>query len=180
MIDPDTLAGIAEDALTRARAAGADAADVLVIAHTHLAASQRLGKPERSERAESFDLGLRVFDGKRMAMVASSDHAPDALNELAARAVAMARVVPEDPFCGLADPDQLATEFADLGHGAFTYTLLEALNGQADTGDQRVTVNELKAFLETELPAVSKRYKGSPQYPSSYGYGQDFPIALLP
>ena len=114
MIDPDTLAGIAEDALTRARAAGADAADVLVIAHTHLAASQRLGKPERSERAESFDLGLRVFDGKRMAMVASSDHAPDALNELAARAVAMARVVPEDPFCGLADPDQLATEWPDL------------------------------------------------------------------
>ncbi|MCA8933469.1 MAG: TldD/PmbA family protein [Rhodospirillaceae bacterium] len=114
MIDPETLAGIAEDALTRARAAGADAADVLVIAHTHLAASQRLGKPERSERAESFDLGLRVFDGKRMAMVASSDHAPDALNELAARAVAMARVVPEDPFCGLADPDQLATEWPDL------------------------------------------------------------------
>ncbi|MCB1105582.1 MAG: caspase family protein, partial [Cephaloticoccus sp.] len=64
-----------------------------------------------------------------------------------------------------ASADQLATEFADLGHGAFTYTLLEALNGQADTGDQRVTVNELKAFLETELPAVSKRYKGSPQYP---------------
>ncbi|MCB9960222.1 MAG: TldD/PmbA family protein [Rhodospirillaceae bacterium] len=114
MIDPDSLAGIAEDALSRARAAGADAADVLVIAHTHLAASQRLGKPERSERAESFDLGLRVFDGKRMAMVASSDHAPDALDELAARAVAMARVVPEDPFCGLADPDQLARDWLDL------------------------------------------------------------------
>lgn len=76
--------------------------------------------------------------------------------------------------------DQLATEFADLGHGAFTHTLLQALGGAADTGDKRITVNELKAYLETELPAVSKRHKGSPQYPSSYGYGQDFPIALIP
>ncbi|WP_221029455.1 caspase family protein [Actomonas aquatica] len=79
-----------------------------------------------------------------------------------------------------ASADQFATEFADLGHGAFTHTLLEALNGRADTGDKRVTVNELKAFLESELPAVSQRHKGAPQYPSSYGYGQDFPIALLP
>ena len=75
---------------------------------------------------------------------------------------------------------QFATEFADLGHGAFTHTLLQALDGAADTGDKRITINELKAYLESELPAVTQRYKGAPQYPSSYGYGQDFPIALLP
>ena len=75
---------------------------------------------------------------------------------------------------------QFATEFADLGHGAFTHTLLQALDGAADTGDQRITINELKAYLESELPTVTQRYKGAPQYPSSYGYGQDFPIALLP
>ncbi|MDQ8193262.1 caspase family protein [Coraliomargarita sp. SDUM461004] len=76
--------------------------------------------------------------------------------------------------------DQFATEFADLGHGAFTYTLLKAIDGEADSGDRRVTVNELKAYLESELPEITKKHKGSPQYPASYGSGQDFPIALLP
>jgi PmbA protein len=31
--------------------------------------AQRLGKPEKLERAESRDLGLRVFIGKRQAIV---------------------------------------------------------------------------------------------------------------
>ncbi|MDP0501486.1 MAG: caspase family protein [Verrucomicrobiota bacterium JB022] len=75
---------------------------------------------------------------------------------------------------------QFATEFADLGHGAFTHTLIQGLGGEADAGDRRVTVNELKAYLEAELPEVTQRYKGAPQYPASYGYGQDFPVALLP
>ncbi|HAV13374.1 MAG TPA: hypothetical protein DCX06_07795 [Opitutae bacterium] len=76
--------------------------------------------------------------------------------------------------------DQFATEFASLGHGAFTYTLLKGLNGGADTGDKRITINEIKAYVESMLPEVTKEHKGRPQYPASYGYGQDFPIALLP
>lgn len=73
---------------------------------------------------------------------------------------------------------QFATEFAELGHGAFTYTLLQGISGKADNGDGRVTVNELKAYLESEVPVVTSKYKGTSQYPASYGYGQDFPIAL--
>ncbi|MCH6256887.1 caspase family protein [Puniceicoccaceae bacterium K14] len=76
--------------------------------------------------------------------------------------------------------NQFATEFADLGHGAFTHTLLQALGGAADTGDQRITINELKAYLESELPTITQKYKGTPQYPTSYGHGQDFPIAIVP
>lgn len=76
--------------------------------------------------------------------------------------------------------DQFATEFAELGHGAFTYTLLQGLNGEADSGDKRITINEIKAYVESMLPEVTKTYKGRPQYPASYGVGQDFPIALLP
>ncbi|HAV13372.1 MAG TPA: hypothetical protein DCX06_07785 [Opitutae bacterium] len=73
---------------------------------------------------------------------------------------------------------QFATEFSELGHGAFTYTLLRGLEGKADSGDGRVTVNELKAYLESEVPVVTSKYKGTAQYPASYGYGQDFPITL--
>ncbi|MBT64182.1 MAG: hypothetical protein CML13_13335 [Puniceicoccaceae bacterium] len=74
--------------------------------------------------------------------------------------------------------DQTATEFETLGHGAFTYTLIEALKGAADSGDGIISVNELKAYIETRVPEVTAEHKGEVQYPASYGYGQDFPIAL--
>ena len=69
--------------------------------------AQRLGEPEKLERAESRDLGLRVFMGKRQAIVSSTDFKPDALDELVERAVAMAKVAPEDPHCGIAAADQI-------------------------------------------------------------------------
>lgn len=98
----------------KAEALGADAADAVFVRSASLSLSQRLGNPEDLMRSEDNDLGLRVFVGKRQAVVSSSDMAESALDELAERAVAMARNVPEDAFCGLADPDQLATDLADI------------------------------------------------------------------
>jgi PmbA protein len=98
----------------KAETLGADAADAVFVRSASLSLSQRLGNPEDLMRSEDNDLGLRVFVGKRQAVVSSSDMSDSALDELAARAVAMARNVPEDAFCGLADADQLATELADI------------------------------------------------------------------
>jgi PmbA protein len=95
------------DLVAKARRAGADAADAIAVAGTSLSHTRRLGKTEKLERSESQDLGLRVFIGKQQAMVSSSDRAPATLDALVERAVAMARAIPEDPFCGLADPDQI-------------------------------------------------------------------------
>lgn len=103
-----------EDLIARASAAGAQAADATFVKGISLSKSVRLGKPEHLERSEGSDIALRVFMGKRQAMVSSSDASPDALDELCARAVAMARAVPEDPFCGLAEAEQLAKEFPDV------------------------------------------------------------------
>jgi PmbA protein len=58
--------------------------------------------------------GLRVLFGKRQAIVSSNDRSAEALAELVERAVTMARVVPEDPFCGIADPDQITRDWPDL------------------------------------------------------------------
>ncbi len=74
---------------------------------------------------------------------------------------------------------QYATEFDELKHGVFTYALLEALNGQADTGDKKVTVNELKFYMEERVPELTKKYGGKTQYPTGYITGNDFPISLL-
>ncbi|MDP6603130.1 MAG: metallopeptidase TldD-related protein [Rhodospirillales bacterium] len=111
--ESDILA-IADDVVARARAAGADAADAVAVAGTALGVSRRLGKPQSLERSESTDLGLRVFVGNRQAIASTSDFAPDSLDEVAARALAMARSVPDDPFCGLADPELLAIDIAEL------------------------------------------------------------------
>ncbi|MBB6249670.1 TldD/PmbA family protein [Nitrospirillum iridis] len=114
-LPPDaTAAGILDDLLTLARKAGADAADALLVDSAAMSMSQRLGKPEEVQRAESGDLGLRVFVGKRQAIVSSSDRSSALLKELAERAVAMARLVPEDGYCGLADPESLARDWPDL------------------------------------------------------------------
>src|SRR6266498_1897226 len=105
------------DLIAHARAAGADAADAVLIAGTSLSVQRRLGKTEHVERSEGRDLGLRVFLGQRAAIVSSSTVAPSSFKELAERAVAMARVVPEDPYAGLADtampPERLALDLED-------------------------------------------------------------------
>ncbi len=110
---PDVL-NLLDDLIAKARAAGADAADAVLFDSASVSLSQRLGNPEKLERSESGDLGLRVFVGKRQAIVSSTDRSPQALAELVERAVAMARVVPEDPFTGLADPEQLSRSLPDL------------------------------------------------------------------
>ncbi len=91
------------DLVGAAKRAGADAADALLVQNASLSVSRRLGKIEQLERAEGFDLGLRVFLGKRQAIVSSTDADPKGFAALAERAVAMARVVPEDAFGGLPD-----------------------------------------------------------------------------
>ncbi|HUI19098.1 MAG TPA: TldD/PmbA family protein [Alphaproteobacteria bacterium] len=100
--------------LARAKRAGADAADALFVESAALSHAQRLGNVEKLERAESRDLGLRVLIGRRQAIVSSSDQDEKALAALVERAIAMARVVPEDPFCGLAPEDRILREVPAL------------------------------------------------------------------
>jgi PmbA protein len=90
------------DLIARARAAGADAADAVMVGGTSLGVQRRLGQTEHVERSEGQDLGLRVFLGNRSAIVSSTTVDPAGFAQLAERAVAMARVVPEDPYGGLA------------------------------------------------------------------------------
>jgi PmbA protein len=114
--DADTGADLdlLHDLIGRALRAGADAADAVLFEGTSLSHARRLGKTEKLERSESQDLGLRVLVGKQQAIVSSSDRSPKMLDELVARTVAMAKAVPEDPFCGLADPAEVAHDWPSL------------------------------------------------------------------
>jgi PmbA protein len=99
------------DLIGRAKKAGAEAADAVLFEGASLSHSQRLGKVEKLERSEGYDLGLRVLIGKQQAIVSSNDRSRQALDELVTRAIDMAKTVPEDPFCGIADPADLAREW---------------------------------------------------------------------
>lgn len=110
----ETALDIASMLVERAKRAGADAAEALVVEGTSLGVSWRLGKLEDVERSEGRDLGLRVFIGKRQASVSSTDLTEAALGPMIERAVAMARVAPEDPYCGLAEPHLLARDWPEL------------------------------------------------------------------
>jgi PmbA protein len=104
----NSLDDLTHSLLQRAKEAGADAADVLAVRGNSISIDVRGGVLEQAERSESTDIGLRVLVGQRVANVSSSDVRADSLAMIAERAVAMAREAPEDPYVGLADPDQLA------------------------------------------------------------------------
>ncbi len=113
VFDQTALADRAERLVKAARSHGADAADAVAVRSMSLSIEVRDGAVEESERAEGDDLGLRVFVGRRQAVVSSNDMAGDA-GVLAERAVAMARAAPEDKYAGLADEKLLAHDFPDL------------------------------------------------------------------
>lgn len=100
----DLLASLIDEA----RRMGADAADAVLFEGQSQQISVRLGAVEDVERSEAQDLGLRVFIGQSQAIVSSTDFTRASLSVLVERAVAMARNAPADPFCGLADPADLA------------------------------------------------------------------------
>jgi len=106
--------GLLSDLLDKAKKAGADAADAMLVENQGLSVTQRLGKLESVERSESADLGLRLFIGKRQAIVSTSDLSKDSLDRLLESGLAIAKSVPEDAYAGLADPDQIMKDIPDL------------------------------------------------------------------
>lgn len=112
--DVDQAKQILDDLIKKAQKLGADAADALMVDGHSLSVSWRGGKIESLEHSEGGDLGLRVLVGKRQAIVSTTDHRPKMLQEMVERAVSMAKVAPEDPYCGLADPADIARTFPAL------------------------------------------------------------------
>src|SRR3984957_15385026 len=113
LLDQSALADLADRLVAAARRAGADAADAVAVRSMSLSVDVRQGAVEASELAEGDDVGLRVLVGRRQAVVSTNDIKGD-VAALAERAVAMARVAPEDRFAGLADLSLLARAIPDL------------------------------------------------------------------
>jgi PmbA protein len=127
---------ILDAVITAARRQGADAADALLVENVSASVSYRLGKLEDVERSESSDLGLRVFIGNRVAMISSSDFSDQSLAQLPERAIAMAKLAPEDKFAGLAPQERLARTIPDLDLEDKDEPAAEILVERARTAEQ--------------------------------------------
>ena len=97
------------DALIKAaKDAGAQSADAVATHGRSLGIAVRDNALEDVESSEGRDIGLRVIIGHRQACVSSSDLSPASIQALAERAVAMAKLAPEDPYCGLPEASLLS------------------------------------------------------------------------
>lgn len=133
-VDSSQLQDRVASLVEASRKAGADRADAVAVRSRSVSVSARLGKVEATDLSESDDVSLRVFVGQRVASVSAS--AGSDPSQLAERAVAMARVSPEDPFQGLADPSHLAGSIADLDLYDDTEVSTERLVGDALEAEQ--------------------------------------------
>src|SRR4051812_37490483 len=129
-------AALLDDMVKTALKAGADAAEAVAAERQALSVTVRLGALEEVEREESRDIGLRVFIGRRQASVSGSNLSPEARGKLIDRAVAMARLAPEDPYASLAPADALAKgPFPDLELFDAAAPTAEELEGLGHTAE---------------------------------------------
>ncbi len=113
-INPDALRPALESLMAKAKSYGAEKADAVATHGRSVHVTVRGGEMEEVDNSEGRDIGLRVMIGQRQACVSSSDISNMSLDKLAERAVAMARLAPEDPYCGLPNKDELVTDVPEL------------------------------------------------------------------
>jgi PmbA protein len=115
MLKPQEALDRAQNLVSQAIKAGADAADAVYVCDASTEVQVRLGALEDVARSEGEDIGLRVFVGQRSATISSSNMNPAILAGLVTRAIDMAKEAPEDQYAGLAPQDRLLMgELADL------------------------------------------------------------------
>jgi PmbA protein len=124
-LSPESILSKLLDTCARAGATGADAS---YGRSDGVSVDVREGKLEGIERSESQGVSLRCMFGQRQASVSGSDVSEDGLVALAERCVAMAKVVPEDPYCGLPNASELAADLPEIdvsGDGEIATDILE-------------------------------------------------------
>jgi PmbA protein len=152
------LASLTEALLAAAKAAGAQSADAMALSGISQSIDIRAGALEQAERSEATEIGLRVLIGGRQACVSASDTSPATLAQLAERAVAMAREAPEDPYAGIASPEQIAKHWD-----------LTAMQLVEEAEEPSAATLEAKA---REAEAAAMQATGITQVEASAGYGR--------
>src|SRR6266542_4147338 len=102
----EPLLALASQLVDRARAGGADVAEVIARSGFELSVRVRMGETELVEEAGHRSVGMRVMKGKRVALTSTSDLTPPGIDRFVADALELADLSQEDAFAGPADPKE--------------------------------------------------------------------------
>ncbi len=91
-----------------------DALELKINESTSVNASIRLGTLENLERSESLNISVRVIIGKKLASISSNINSIANCRLLLDRVIDMAKVVPDDNYCGLPLINEYATNTKEL------------------------------------------------------------------
>lgn len=182
------LQQFATDIIAKVLKAGATDAEVTIREGDEFSTTVRLGEVETLKGSGSRGIGLRVFIGQRVASTSSSDFSAEGIEHLISGALALARVTSEDPFAGLADPDEFGKLDYDLKlYHEDVYSLptaeridmarrCEAAAMSADTRIQNSDGGSFDATTGRKILANSRGFVG--EYRSSYCSVLTSPIAM--
>ena len=110
----ETLEGLSQRLLDRARASGATQAEVSCSEDRGLNVNVRMGAVETVESTRDRSIGVTVYFGQRKGSASTADLREESLDATVAQACAIARYTEHDEAAGLADAALMATDFPDL------------------------------------------------------------------
>ncbi|MCH2234052.1 MAG: caspase family protein [Crocinitomicaceae bacterium] len=132
---------------------------------------------------ELFDYSIDIQAQKQLYVI-DACHSGGALNTIAQRGNEREKIIAQlartsgTYFLTASQSQEYANEASGLEHGLFTYAILEALSGDKGDFGNEVSVAEIKSYVEQRVPELTEEYHGTPQYPTGYAFGQDFPLVL--
>lgn len=166
MSDEETteLVELASRVADKARAAGAQIAEVSARSGWELSARIRLGEPELIEEAGHRSIALRVMNDQRVAVTSTTDLSATGLERCVSDALALAELSEPDPFAGPADPELITRPpFADLdlydaavADVRADYAIEQAGKAEAAAmaSDARISLSEGATFARTTGTSV--------------------------
>lgn len=116
-VGPHDLKGLrdkVQQILDEAKRQGATASEVSVSVEQGLSVSVRQGEVETVEFNRDQGFGITLYVGQRKGSASTTSSGDDAIHEAVAAALAIAQHASEDPYAGLADPDQMADQLPEL------------------------------------------------------------------
>jgi PmbA protein len=161
--------------LRLAKAAGASAAETDISLGIGQNVSVRMGETETIEYNRDKGASVTVYFGQRRGHASTSDLSDQALADTVAAACNIARYTAQDPFCGLADAELMATEFPDLDlYHAWDISVEEAIElakrceAAARAVDTRISNSEGASVSNSESLSV---------YANSHGFCAGYPTS---
>lgn len=161
---------MAERVLEAAKAKGATAAELDIDKGTGLSVEVRMGQVDKLQYHRDQGINITVYFGHRKGFASTGDFSRQAVEDTLDAACRIARYTSEDEFNGLADPEQMATEFPklDLYHpweldAEMAVEMALQAESVAREHDQRITNSEgasVDSYAGLSLYANSHEFMG--------------------